>query len=52
MLTDCPMCGLPSELRESFTYQGLTRVVVLCPLDHAVAGGSEEFDWYDTFETP
>lgn len=51
VMSDCPLCGLPAELRESFPYRdGRTRVVILCPLDHAVAADGEELDWYDPFE--
>lgn len=52
VLTDCPLCGLPAELRESFKYHDTIRVVVLCPLNHATAASGDDFKWFDTFETP
>lgn len=54
MLTDCPFldCGLPSELRESFSYGTEVRVVVVCPRNHVVGAGADELEWLDFFESP
>lgn len=58
VLTDCPFwfestyetCGLPSELRESFMFEGETRVVIVCPRGHVIGAGAEELGWVDFFE--
>lgn len=52
VLTDCPVlwCGLPAELRESFSVEQVTRVVLLCAGNHAVALDADEIeDWFDPF---